>query len=142
MQGARLDAGEKAFRIGELAARAGCSVAAIRYYEDIGLLPRAARRESGHRVYGAAELRRIAFIRRCRDFGFTLEQTKALAALADGASTCSGAHAIAREHLTMLRDRVLALGALERRLSRYADSCGGACGCEMLGELGGKIPGV
>ena len=120
---------ESSLRIGQLAARAGCSVAAIRYYEDIGLLPPATRRESGHRVYDAAALRRIAFIRRCRDFGFTLEQTKALAALADGHEACSSANEIFQEHLASVRARALELIALERRLSRYAE------GSAMLDDL-------
>lgn len=116
-------------RIGELAARAGCSVATVRYYEDIGLLPPATRRESGQRVYDAAALRRIAFIRRCRDFGFTLEQTKALAALADGHGSCASADQIFREHLAAVRARAIEIIALERRLSRYAE------GSAMLDDL-------
>lgn len=123
-------------RIGELAARAGCSVATVRYYEDIGLLPRATRRESGHRIFDRAALRRIAFIRRCRDFGFTLEQTKALAVLADNGEACAAAHAILREHLASIRARVMELVAVERRLARYAEGDAGAMLDDLSAEQG------
>jgi len=56
--------------IGLLARQAGCSVPTIRYYEEIGLLPVVPRTEGGRRVYGSATVRRLSFIRRCRDFGF------------------------------------------------------------------------
>src|SRR5688572_30342497 len=47
--------------IGRLAAETRCSVPTIRYYEEIGLLPEASRRASGHRVYSAGDLRRLTF---------------------------------------------------------------------------------
>ena len=56
--------------IGTLAERAGCNVPTIRYYEEVGLLPRPDRRAGGHRTYGHDDLRRLTFVRRCRDFGF------------------------------------------------------------------------
>ena len=59
--------------IGLLAQQAGCSVPTIRYYEEIGLLPVVPRTEGGRRVYGSATVRRLSFIRRCRDFGFSIE---------------------------------------------------------------------
>ena len=71
-------------RIGILARMTGCSVPTIRYYEEIGLIAPASRRSSGHRVYDPAAAQTLSFIRRCRDFGFTIEQTRALLSLADG----------------------------------------------------------
>ena len=68
--------------IGDVAEASGLPAKTIRYYEDIGLLPQASRRAGGHRVYGAADLRRLTFIRRCRDFGFPIEQVRELVALA------------------------------------------------------------
>jgi DNA-binding transcriptional MerR regulator len=58
-------------------------VPTIRYYEQIGLLPKAARRLGGHRLYGEADRRRLTFIRRCRAFGFPIEEVRKLAALVD-----------------------------------------------------------
>ena len=52
----------------------GVSAKMIRYYESIDLIPRSARRESGYREYGPADVHRLAFIRRARDLGFSIEQ--------------------------------------------------------------------
>ncbi|MGW3265589.1 MerR family transcriptional regulator [Streptomyces sp. NPDC001056] len=62
-------------RIGELAARAGTTARALRYYEARGLLP-ARRDEKGHRAYGEEDLRLLEQIRTLRDFGFELEETR------------------------------------------------------------------
>ncbi|MGW5099096.1 MerR family transcriptional regulator [Streptomyces sp. NPDC004100] len=62
-------------RIGELAARAGTTARALRYYEARGLLP--ARRDAqGHREYDEGDLRVLRQIRTLRDFGFELEETR------------------------------------------------------------------
>ncbi|OIK05464.1 MerR family transcriptional regulator [Streptomyces monashensis] len=62
-------------RIGELAARAGTTTRALRYYESRGLLP--ARRDgNGHRTYDEGDLRLLAQIRTLQDFGFELEETR------------------------------------------------------------------
>lgn len=63
--------------IGELARRAGVSASAIRYYERIGLLPRAERR-SGRRVYGAEALERLRRIQLAQSSGFLLDEIKSL----------------------------------------------------------------
>lgn len=65
--------------IGALAARTSCSVPTIRYYEAIGLLPGAERAANGHRTYSHRDLTRLGFIKRCRDFGFPIEQVRVLA---------------------------------------------------------------
>lgn len=62
--------------IGMLAARTGLNVSAIRYYEEVGLIPEATRRPSGHRVYGSDTQELLTLIRRCRDFGFSVDDTK------------------------------------------------------------------
>ncbi len=133
------------FRIGELARAAGCSVPTIRYYEEIGLIPRAKRRSSGHRTYDASAIELLGFIRRCRDFGFTIEQTRAIVSLADGRSrACLEARDIAQEHLKTVRGKMLELLDLERGLSRFVDACTSACAdgpapkCTILQDLGMK----
>jgi MerR family redox-sensitive transcriptional activator SoxR len=69
--------------IGEVANRSGTPASTIRYYERIGLLPKA-RRESGRRVFGADAVRRLGLIRVATSAGFTLEQTRLLLAAMDG----------------------------------------------------------
>ncbi|MDO9246190.1 MAG: MerR family transcriptional regulator, partial [Phenylobacterium sp.] len=65
---------DRALSIGRLAERSGTNPPTIRYYEQIGLLKRPDRRERGHRTYGQTDLTRLTFIRRCREFGFPIEQ--------------------------------------------------------------------
>ena len=56
-----------AMNIGQASQTSGVSAKMIRYYESVGLIPRSVRRESGSRDYGAADIHRLAFIRRARD---------------------------------------------------------------------------
>jgi DNA-binding transcriptional MerR regulator len=128
--------------IGALAEAAGCTVPTIRYYEEIGLLPKASRSNGRHRSYGAADLRRLTFIRRCRDFGFSIEQVRKLLALAGAPEQdCTLARNLAMEHLTEVRGKLKELRALERSLKQYVDDCstlcagGPACECVILHDL-------
>src|SRR3546814_12996361 len=69
--------------IGELARRTGAKVNTIRFYEDIGLMPLAARTDSGRRTYGEADVRRLKFIRNGREMGFSREALKSLISLSE-----------------------------------------------------------
>lgn len=62
-------------RIGELAARAGTTTRALRYYEARGLLP-ARRNRNGYRTYDEEDLKLLRQIRTLQDFGFDLEETR------------------------------------------------------------------
>ncbi len=78
------------------AARTGTNAPTIRYYESIGLLPSAALATGGQRTYGEADLKRLLFIRRCREFGLPIEQVLTLVcpcstALSGSARHCSEA---------------------------------------------------
>jgi DNA-binding transcriptional MerR regulator len=87
----------KRLAIGDLARQTGTKVNTIRFYEEIGLLPRAMRTASGRRTYCAADVRRLAFIRHGRGLGFSVEEVRSLLALADEPERdCAEAAAIAR----------------------------------------------
>jgi len=129
-------------KIGALAAEAKCTVPTIRYYEDIGLLPKASRRERGHRVYGDADLRRLTFIRRCREFGFSIEQVRELVALVNSPERdCVAARDVAQIHLEEVRKKLKELGALEKSLKRFVSDCNTQCAggpssaCVILEDL-------
>lgn len=62
------------YQIKELAERTGVNPSAIRYYEEIGVLPPAPRADNGYRVYGEADLERLHFITRARDLDFSLDE--------------------------------------------------------------------
>jgi DNA-binding transcriptional MerR regulator len=129
-------------KIGALAERTGTNTPTIRYYEAIGLLPRAGRQEGGQRRYGDDDVRRLTFIRRCRDFGFSVEQVRALAALVeDPASCCGDARDIAQAHLDDVRRKLAELRALEREIAGFVERCDTTCAggpgpdCVPLAEL-------
>ncbi len=90
--------------IGRLAAAAGVNLETVRYYERINLMPPPARTGSGHRAYEEGHVRRLAFIRRARELGFSIEQIRALLALADPTrGTCAEVKEVARIHLDEVR---------------------------------------
>jgi MerR family transcriptional regulator, copper efflux regulator len=129
--------------IGVLAGQTGCAVPTIRYYEEIGLLPQAHRRPSGHRLYSDADLRRLTFIRRCRDFGFSIERVRVLVALMESRDgDCLAARDLAQEHLVEVRAKLKELRALERSLNQFVENCDSQCvggpakDCVILDELG------
>ena len=75
--------------IGELSRLSGVNIETIRYYERIRMLPPPPRTASGRRVYGVTELRMLAFIRRSRELGFSLNEIRALLRLgAPGMASC------------------------------------------------------
>jgi DNA-binding transcriptional MerR regulator len=120
--------GPSALTIGALAAQTDCNVPTIRYYEEIGLLPKAGRRPGGHRVYGDTDLRRLTFIRRCRDFQFSIEKIRELVDLIENPERdCNEAKDLAEEHLAVVRKKLRELRALERSLSQFAESCAATC---------------
>jgi len=69
---------EKALRIGEVAGRAGVNVQTLRFYERRGLLPEPPRRASGYREYAPESVRRVRFIKRAQELGFTLAEVEEL----------------------------------------------------------------
>lgn len=132
----------KGMTIGTLAHAAGCTVPTVRYYEEIALLPQADRREGGHRVYDEADLRRLTFIRRCRDFGFPIEHIRALVTL-NPDQDCADARDLVQEHLDAVRRKLKELRALERSLKKFVQECDSQCAsgaaraCVMLEDLAG-----
>ncbi len=107
------------FRIGELAQRVGLSPDTLRFYERRGLLDPVARTASGYRLYGAAALERLTFIRKAQALGLTLDEVaETLRAAARGVRPC--AHV--RERLAArLRDvdaRIAELESFRATLSR------------------------
>lgn len=131
-------------KIGALAGRTGTNAPTIRYYEEVGLLRPADRQSGGQRVYGDADVKRLTFIRRCREFGFSIEQVRSLVALVqDPQSSCMHARNLADEHLVAVRAKLTELKALERSIAAFVRSCDSSCAggpgpdCVILDELSG-----
>lgn len=124
--------------IGGLAKATGTKPETIRYYERIGLLGAAGRSGGNYRVYGQTELRRLSFVRRARDLGFSLEQVRALLDLADDRSrSCGAVDKLAREHLGAVDRKIADLSALRRELGVLLDQCsqGTIADCRIIDAL-------
>ena len=111
---------------GGLAARTGCNIETIRYYERAGLLPSPPRSAGGHRLYGEGLIRRLNFVRRSRDLGFTIEEIRELLRLVDGGTyTCGEVEQLARDHIREIRRKIADLRRLQRVLETMAARCSG-----------------
>lgn len=100
-------------RIGELAAQLNLNAQTIRYYERIGLLPEPERTESGYRVYGPADERRLRFIKSARNTGLTLGEVKEVLTLHErGEQPCAYV-------MQTLADRAEAIGRQIAELVRF-----------------------
>lgn len=127
----------RSLSIGELAERTGCSVPTIRFYEQIGLIPKAARTEGGRRTYTASDAKLLAFIRRCRDFGFPVEQVRDLVMLSTSRDrNCLEARDLANDHLGSIREKIAEMKELERSLEDFVArcdvECAGGCAAECV----------
>jgi MerR family transcriptional regulator, mercuric resistance operon regulatory protein len=130
-----------AITIGELSRRTGCKVETVRYYERVGLMPPAPRTAGRYRLYHDGDVRRLAFVRRARELGFTLDDVRTLLTLAreqaDG--PCAEARALAAAHLAAVRSKIADLRAMERVLDDAVDRCatGAAPNCPVIDALAG-----
>ena len=118
---------EAALSIGDVAARAGVNVSAIRYYERNGLLPEA-ERCGGQRRFGEETVRRLGVIDVAKQAGFSLEEVRVLLTAVDEGAP-------AHEQLQALASRKLPeVEALIGRAERMRDwlTVAGGCGCESL----------
>ncbi len=129
---------EKTLTIGLLSKQTGCKIETIRYYEKIGILPKPPRTEGGHRIYSEDHLKRLVFIRRGRELGFSLGDIRALLKLIDGGGyTCGQVEAITLHHLGNIRQKILDLEKLEKILAEVSSQCGGGVvpECPILDAL-------
>ncbi len=111
---------------GALAARTGCNAETIRYYEHIGILPLAPRSQGGHRLYGPDLVKRLSFIRRSRDLGFTLDEVRELLRFVDGGKyTCEQVERLAIEHLHEVDRKISDLRRLKKVLKVMISQCSG-----------------
>jgi MerR family mercuric resistance operon transcriptional regulator len=112
--------------IGELSRLTDVNIETIRFYEKIKMLPVPLRTEGGHRVYGPKETRALAFIRRGRELGFTLDEIRALLNLGGPESaSCAEVRKIAKHHLDDIRAKINDLVKLERLLAKTIARCSG-----------------
>ncbi|RMF69538.1 MAG: MerR family transcriptional regulator [Alphaproteobacteria bacterium] len=124
----------------DLARLTGVHPETIRYYEQIGLLPSVPRRSNGYRIYDAQHVRRIRFVARARELGFSLAEIRTLLALADGSESrdCAHVQAITRRHLALVRERIRDLERIAAVLAAHLSRCAQAAeapSCPFLETL-------
>ena len=121
---------EGSLRIGDLAARTGVTVEALRYYERRGLLQPSGRRESGYREYPPGAVRLVHFIKRAQSLGFTLTEVEELVHLREQAWAGNATSLLREATVTKVHDidrRMRELGALRDELNALITACDAAC---------------
>jgi MerR family mercuric resistance operon transcriptional regulator len=130
-------------QIGDLSRRTGCNVETIRYYERIALLPVPVRSAGRHRFYDSADVRRLAFIRRARALGFTLDEVRTLLSLSanDGPGACANVRELAENHLSEVRAKIADLRVMEHVLADAVRRCaaGEVPGCPIIDALSAQL---
>jgi len=112
--------------IGKLSRLTGVNIETIRYYEKIKILPVPSRAENGRRLYGPMERRILAFVRRSRELGFSLDEIRAVLRLGGPSNAgCGEVRDIAARHLGDIRAKIGDLRKLERLLANTVARCSG-----------------
>lgn len=110
--------------VGQLAKRVGINTEAIRYYERIHLLPRPVRKESGYRIYGETDLKRLLFIKRAKELGFTLKEVKELLELkVDSDAHCGDVKQLAERKLAAIEQKLKDLKRIKMVLEKLIHQC-------------------
>jgi len=132
----------KSFFIGEISQRFGLNPRTVRYYESIGVLPKAARSESGYRLYTQDAVDRLEFILKAKTLGLTLEEVRRILSLHDeGVVPCEHTRDFIRGKVQEIEIKIAALnsikktlsGALRKRFQKHA-----AAFCPIIEEAGPK----
>jgi len=126
--------------IGEAAAASGISAKMLRYYETVGLVPRAERSGSGYRTYSDRDVDTLRFIRRAREFGMPMDRVELLVGLwQDKNRPSREVKEIALRHVAELDAKITELTAMKNALAELAETCRGdnRPDCPILKDLAG-----
>lgn len=124
--------------IGQASKASGVSAKMIRYYEQIGLIPKADRRDSGYRDYSPSDVHMLRFIRRARDLGFAVAEINDLLELwRDKSRQSADVKRIAQAHIDRLHERARSLEAMAATLGTLVECCSGddRPDCPILADL-------
>lgn len=125
--------------IGELAKQGQVNLETIRYYERVGLLPPPPRTSSGYRVFPADAVRRVWFIKRAQELGFSLKEIKELLALrVNPESTSADVRQRAEAKITDIEEKIKTLRSMKKALASLTSACcgdGAASECPILESL-------
>ena len=124
--------------IGTVAGRSGVPSKTIRYYESIGLIPRAPRSEGGYRRYSERDLHTLSFVQRARGLGFSVKEVSALLALwRDDRRASADVKALSERHVVDIDHKISELQAMRRTLVDLIERCHGdhRPDCPILDDL-------
>lgn len=110
---------------GTLAKEAGVNLETIRFYEKIGLMPDPPRTPSGYRTYNKVHLKRLKFIRRTRELGFSNQEVKGLLDMVDGTYACDDVKALALNNVAIIENKIVDLDRMKEALAGLASECRG-----------------
>ncbi len=109
---------------GQLAKKAGVNPETIRYYEKMGLLPKPPRTESGYRLFSEEDIKRIKFIKRAKELGFTLKEIKELLELRfETQGDCKEVRKLAEEKLKDVEKKIQDLEKIKKILQDLVNQC-------------------
>ena len=129
---------------GVLANQTGCNIETVRYYENVGLLPEPGRSSAGYRIYTDDHVRRLRFILRARELGFSGKKIENLLKISDGgdAYTRAEVKAFTETHIGEIAEKINDLEQLKDRLNEISSHCDGtmksAQDCPIIVSLFGE----
>ncbi|HEX8772661.1 MAG TPA: MerR family transcriptional regulator [Pyrinomonadaceae bacterium] len=124
-------------KIGEVSKRSGVGIEALRFYENAGLLNKAARTPAGYRLYDEEVIERLAFVKRAQSLGLSLEEIKrVIERAASGIDPCDEVRELVRRRLRELDLRLREMRRYRRELKSTLD------GWNKLGQVEGKVCGL
>jgi len=124
--------------IGTVAERSGVPAKSIRYYESIGLIRPAERRDNGYRSYSLTDMQTLAFIKRARHLGFSVEEVRDLLDLwRDRSRKSATVKAMAARQIEALERKIEQLHVMRKALSDLVRRCHGDArpDCPILDDL-------
>lgn len=127
--------------IGDVAARAGVPAKTIRYYESIGLIPKATRSSGGYRTYSDKDLATLRFVQRARSLGFSVKDVGRLLALwRDSHRASADVHRMALGHVAAIDRKIAELDSIRRTLVDLVRRCHGddRPDCPIIDDLAGS----
>ena len=125
--------------VGDAALKSGLPAKTIRYYEDIGLIS-PARADNGYRDYSGDDIHRLAFLRRARSLGFSIDDCRQLIALyGDQERASHDVREIASAHVAAITEKIRELEQMRATLQKLIHACHGDARpeCPILEDIAG-----
>ncbi|GJL72010.1 MAG: MerR family transcriptional regulator [Nitrosomonas sp.] len=128
--------------IGKLSKETGVNIETIRYYEKIDIMPKPGRSAGGNRLYEEEHVKRLVFIRRSRELGFSLDEIQELLRLVDeNTFTCAEIAALAQKHLDDIKAKIKDLKKIEQHMKDMLSQCSkdNTPDCAVIDVLSSKL---